>query len=135
MQFGPTPYPVTEYVLAYFVTFLYKEGLAPSSVKSYLSAVRHAQIATGMGDPHLGEMPQLEYFIKGIYTQAITRTVAVSSSHYPPRTTLSQNIPGEMISHFDGAMLWAAAYMHFLASLDVVRLWFHVTPHLMQLST
>ena len=67
MQFGLTPYPVSEQVLSYFVAFLYKEGHAPSSLKSYLSAIRHAQIALGMVGPHLGNMPQLEYFIKGLH--------------------------------------------------------------------
>ena len=36
------------------------------TVKSYLAAVRHAQIAIGLGDPHMSDMPQLEYVVKGL---------------------------------------------------------------------
>ncbi len=46
-----TPFPATESVLSAIVAFLYLEGLAASTVKSYLSEVRHAQIALGWGTP------------------------------------------------------------------------------------
>ena len=49
----------------YFVAYLHQEGLAPGTVKSYLSAVRHSQICLGFGDPGIGVMPRLEYVIKG----------------------------------------------------------------------
>ena len=59
------PFPVTEPTLSAFVAFLYKEGLSVSTVKLYLAAVRHAQIALGFGDPRIASMPKLEYVIKG----------------------------------------------------------------------
>ena len=59
------PFPATEPVLAAFVAMLYTQGLASGTVKSYLAAVRHAQIAIGQGDPQIGAMPQLEYVLKG----------------------------------------------------------------------
>ncbi len=40
------------------------------TVKSYLLAVRHTQISLGLGDPRIGEMPQLEYTIKGLKKKA-----------------------------------------------------------------
>lgn len=43
--FGVTPYPTTEQSLSYFVGYLFQEGLSASTVKGYLSAVRHAQIS------------------------------------------------------------------------------------------
>ena len=46
--------PVTEQVLTAFVEYLYTEKLSPSTVKNSLAAVRHAQIALGLGDPQMG---------------------------------------------------------------------------------
>ena len=50
--------------LTYFVAFLYKEGLAASTVKSYLSVARCTQISLGFGDPNIAGIPQLEYVVK-----------------------------------------------------------------------
>ena len=55
------PFPGSEATLYLFVAFLYKEGLAAGKVKSYLAAVRHAQIGAGLGDAKLTNMPKLEY--------------------------------------------------------------------------
>ena len=49
-----------------FVAFLYKEGLAAGTVKSYLAAIQHAQIGAGLGDPKIANMPKLEYVTKGM---------------------------------------------------------------------
>ena len=45
------PFPVTEYLLCCFATFLANEGLAPQSIKSYLAAVRNTQLSLGLPDP------------------------------------------------------------------------------------
>ena len=63
MLYGIPALPVGEHVLSFFVAYLYREGLAPSSVKSYLSAVRHMQISAGLGDPHAVPMP-LQYMVR-----------------------------------------------------------------------
>ena len=60
------PFPVTEPTLIAFVASLYTQRLVTGTVKSYLAAVRHAQIAIGLGDPQIGTMPQLEYVLKGL---------------------------------------------------------------------
>ena len=48
-----------------FIAFLFTENLAPSTIKTYLAAVRYEQISRGLGDPIMPQMPQLEYAIKG----------------------------------------------------------------------
>ena len=53
-----------------FVAFLYQEKLSASTIKNYLAAVRFAQIALGLGDPHMGKMPRLEYVVKGFKRSA-----------------------------------------------------------------
>ena len=47
----PDPFPVTEYLLCCFAAFMAEEGLAPQSIKSYLSAVRNTQLSLGLPDP------------------------------------------------------------------------------------
>ena len=58
-------YPTSERSLLLFVAYLFTENLAPSTIKTYLAAVRYEQIGRGLGDPCMAQMPQLEYAIKG----------------------------------------------------------------------
>ena len=69
--FRLAPYPVTETQLSSFVAYLFKEGLSAATVKSYLAAVRHSQIAWGLGNPHINEMLRLEYIVKGLERKSI----------------------------------------------------------------
>ena len=62
---GMEAYSTSESSLLLFVAFLFTENLAPSTIKTYLAAVRYEQIGRGLGDPYMAQMPQLEYAIKG----------------------------------------------------------------------
>ena len=53
-----------------FIAALYLEGLAGSSVKSYLAVIRFSQIALSMGDPHMSEWPRLSYMVQGFKKKA-----------------------------------------------------------------
>ncbi len=53
-----------------FVAWLHAKGLTSGTVKGYLAAIRHSQIALGLGDPKIGEMPQLEYVLRGMKRMA-----------------------------------------------------------------
>ena len=46
-QFTVSPLPVSEHVLACFVSTLAKQGLKHQTLKCYLLAVRHLQISHG----------------------------------------------------------------------------------------
>ena len=46
-----TPFPVTEKLLCYFAAALASEGLAPQTIKCYLSGVRSMQISLGLPPP------------------------------------------------------------------------------------
>ena len=59
------PVPTSELQLCRFVAQLAKDGLVPSSIKSYLSAVRHLHLAMHLPDPKIGEMGRLKQVIKG----------------------------------------------------------------------
>ena len=59
------PLPLNENLLCRYTAYLAEDGLAPSTIKLYLSAVRHLQIAMGLPDPKVGDMAQLEQVLKG----------------------------------------------------------------------
>ena len=111
------PFPVFEHILMYFVAYLHQDGLAPGTVKSYLSAVRHSQISLGFGDPRVGDMPRLEYVIKGLKR----RTGSASSRTRLPITPLIlrrlKRVWLALPDRHDASMLWAASCMCFFGFL------------------
>ena len=62
-----TPFPLTEQLLCTFAASLADQGLAPQTIKSYLSAVRNMQISLGLPDPRdQSSMPMLKRVQAGI---------------------------------------------------------------------
>ena len=61
-----TPLPLSKDFICYYVAFLGEQGLKHSSIKSYLSSLRHMQISYGLEDRFTATMPQLEQVVKGI---------------------------------------------------------------------
>ena len=59
------PLPLSETILSRFVAHLANEGLAPSNMKAYISALWHLQIAMGLPYPQVGDMARLEQVMKG----------------------------------------------------------------------
>ena len=64
-----TPLPVFEHQLCQYVSFLANQGLAHRTIKAYLSAVRHLQIANKYPDPIMNSMPRLEQVMRGVKSQ------------------------------------------------------------------
>ena len=62
---GLSPLPLSENLLCRYMASLADEGQSPKTIKSYLSATRHLQIAMSLPDPRMGEMARLEQVIKG----------------------------------------------------------------------
>ena len=57
-------------MLCRYVAYLGEQGLKQGSIKSYLSAVRHAQITAGFPDPFSGtDLSRLECVLKGLKRQ------------------------------------------------------------------
>ena len=103
--------------MSYFVAYLFKKGLSAATVKSYLAAVRHSQIARGLRNPHINKMPRLEYIVKGLKRKAI-------NSNARPRLPMTPEILKVMkeVWQIDSdcnkaRMLWAAAYTCFFGFL------------------
>ena len=108
---------MSESVLMYFVAFLYKEGLSAGTVKSYLSAARHAQISLGLGDPNIAGMPQLEFVIKGLKKKA---TAGQRQTRLPITPAILRALRKVWEGDLDrekASMLWAAACMCFFGFL------------------
>ena len=55
------PFPLTEQILCWFASHLAEQGLAPQTIKVYLSALRNTQISLGFLDPReQSSMPLLK---------------------------------------------------------------------------
>ena len=111
-----SPFPASERLLCLFVSFLFNEKLSYQTVKGYLAAVRQAQIATGLGDPRIASMPQLEYVIKGLRRLG-NRRQTTRLPITPSLLLLLRAAWERLPSKFDAIMLWAAACMCFFGFL------------------
>ena len=114
---GVTPFPTKETTLSAFVAHLYREGLAASTAKSYLAAVRHAQIALGLGDPKMAGMPQLEYVTKGLRKKTAGRHKRTRLPITPPILRQLKSVWERMPCQKDASMLWAASCLCFFGFL------------------
>lgn len=115
-----SPLPASELILCRFVSFLANEKLCHSTIKSYLSGVRHLHIAEGFGDPKISDMSKLEQVLKGVKS---TRAKGLNRLVRMPMTPdLLRKLKGvwereEEGQRGDGRMLWAAAALCFFAFL------------------
>ena len=64
------PIPASEHQLCQFVACLAIEKISHSTIKCYLSAIRHLHVAVGQGDPRICDIARLEQVLRGGYTQA-----------------------------------------------------------------
>lgn len=111
-----TPYPANEDYLCKFCAFLANQGLSLQTIKCYLSAVRHQQIAMGFLDPHISGMARLEQVLRGI-----KRVKAKQVQSDKPRLPITLPILSKLkevwlastFDDFDGCMLWAVASVCF----------------------
>ena len=60
------PLPLSEVSVCLFAAFLAHQGLKAQSISSYLSALRHLQVSSGLPPPQRAEWPRLQYVLKGI---------------------------------------------------------------------
>ena len=62
-----TPFPLTEHLMCCYASFLADEGLAPQTIKSYLSALRNMKLSLGFPDPReQSSLPMLKRIQAGI---------------------------------------------------------------------
>ena len=112
-QFGLSPLPVSETILCRFVAFLSAIPINYQSIRSYLSAVRHLQITSGLPDPALSPFARLDYVLKGARRQGLT---APRPKRMPITAQVLQQIHqawAQLPPTFDRVMLWAAFCLGF----------------------
>ena len=111
------PFPASKSTLIAFVVFLYREGLSASSAKLYVVAVRHTQIAFGMGDPQMISMPKLEYTIKGMQRVTPWRKRYHRLSITPSVMRRLKGLWERLPRRENAVMLWAASCLCFFGFL------------------
>ncbi len=99
-----------EQLLCHYVAFLAKSGLAATSIKWYLAAVRNLQITKGKGDPNMSAMPKLDMVVRGV------KRLQARDGQRRPRQLITPDLLLMLckawldpVRGHDGGMLWAAA--------------------------
>ena len=116
-QFSLPPYPLNETLLCSFASFLAEEGLKLQTIKCYLSALRHAQIANGFPDPRIGvDHPRLECILRGI-KRSQASAPSQSRTRLPITPEILRLIHGHLPPPPDSHMIWAACCLGFFGFL------------------
>ena len=106
---------MSETLLCYFVTSLAQGGCAPATIKTYLAAVRHAQIMKGHPEPReASSLPRLRLVQNGVRRERAEST----SARQPVRLPITPHIlrrlrPSPGSRSYDECLLWAAATVCF----------------------
>ena len=108
------PFPATEEVLCSFVASLFRAGIAGTSVKGYLAAIRYTQIALGRGDPGMRDWPRLGYVVRGFKKKARAGT---GRPHLPITPSIHRQLKEGLEDRHKGQMLWAVACLCFFGFL------------------
>ena len=109
----PILFPTSKEKLSQFVAHLFVGGLSADTVKSYLSAVHHAQIGLGLGDPDFPNMPQLEYIIKGYRRKSVKGGGRPRLPITPAILQALKVVWSLEGDSFTASMLWAASCLCF----------------------
>ena len=92
---------------------LAKQGLAPTTIKTYLAAIRHTQITRGHPEPRQGSsLPRLRLTQMGVRRDRAQQNLPPSRPRLPitPEILLQiQSAWAPRATEFDRIMLWAAA--------------------------
>ena len=106
-----SPFPVSETLLCYFVTSLAQEGVAPTTIKTYLAAVRHAQIIRGHPEPReTSSLPRLRLVQNGVRRERAESSPAQLPTRLPITPSLLRLLrPPPGPPSYDECLLWAAA--------------------------
>ena len=111
MEHNVDPFPVSESLLCYFVASLGRQGLAPSTIKTYLAGIRHAQIVRGYPAPReSSSLPRLGLLQAGVKRVRAERgaTVKRRLPITPHHLRQIREVWNARAADMDITMLWAA---------------------------
>ena len=104
--------PTSETILLTFVSHLALEGLAYTSIKVYLSAVRNMHVAAGLHEAFSSQMtPRLEMVLQGIKKEDAKKRGDPSSRRLPITIDIMMRIKSTLSLHPGNdrdILLWAA---------------------------
>ena len=113
------PLPLSEQILCRYVAFLAEQGLAPKSIKGYLSAARHLQISMHLPEPKMGDMARLEQVLKGTKKDHAKKSPgrAERLPITPELLLKMKRVWEKNPKDFDSVMMWAACCTCFFGFL------------------
>lgn len=106
-----SPFPLTEHLMCCYASFLADEGLAPQTIKSYLSALRNMQLSLGLPDPREhSALPMLRRVQAGI-SRCRLKKGATTNVRLPITSHMLRKIKQSLLSSSDPnrLVLWAIA--------------------------
>ena len=110
------PFPATERTLCRFAVFLANEGMAPQSIRTYLSALRNTQISMGYPDPRdQSSLPVLKRVQAGIKRAHAEQGGCRSRIRLPITVSMLRAIREHLSAAEDGdrELVWAVAALAF----------------------
>ena len=117
MEHNVDPFPVSESLLCYFVASLGQQRLAPSTIKTYLAGIRHAQIVRGYPAPResssLPRLGLLQAGVKRVRAEQGSTTTRRRLHITPHHLRQIREVWNPRASDMDTLMLWAAVTSSF----------------------
>ena len=109
------PFPLSENVLCYFVAMLAYQGLAIQSIKTYVAAVKHENVASG--NPDLVKTPHLrQAILQGAHRLQGSLQKSCPRARLPISLHLLRQLKVAWAGHlqeFKWCALWAATTLSF----------------------
>ena len=115
---GLSPTPASEQVLQVFVASLARDGLAHSTVKNYLAAVRHLHLEEGLPDPKMVDMARLQLVVRGVKKQQARASAPRTRLPITVEVLHELRVAWREPNNPEGQMLWAAASLSEGAQYD-----------------
>ena len=118
-SFHLSPLPTSEATLCYFSACLGQQGLAHSTIQTYISGIRQLQIAHGLPEPKLDSMPRLRQVLRGVQLDHSKRG-KTTHSRLPITPTILKRLKLVWIKDseripFNNIVLWAACLTTFFS--------------------
>ncbi len=108
-----SPLPVSQSLFCYFAAYLATSGLSPGTIKTYLAAVRHLQIAQNLPDPRqVAPMAKLRLVEAGAKKE-YGRPIRLRRPITPSILRQIRELWAPRASEGDIIMLWAASCLCF----------------------